>query len=425
VTPASDKETVQLLRAELGSVEISPAPVLAVVQRGKAIKARRRVAGLGAVAAVAAVLVAANIATRPGPPPGTVTVNPANPRAPGGVFASGTADGRPWTLAVRNIDDPGSHRCRAAVMLNGHDGDVLFPLSLSEPSFGTPAILGTIPGLRAVGAMFTQVTPEVTRAVISFGRGDPLTVRPVQLRACGHLFRMVGLLYSARRGLAGLATTSKLGPDESLVLGKFSGGSITGVWLNLDKSARDIASSQAATLLGAGSVEGLPWRITASLGLFGQCFTATLLGDSWTVIDPANGKLIPRRSGACGPVTLPPRTFDLSYLPIPGPQVQFTAYAGLVSPRTARATVTLSDGKRLAVTPVTVTGRTYLAFEVPPDYWVTRLSLADSAGRVFASITRMPPPGSPPDGPVPTFAASSGVVPAGPALRVRPGGVPG
>jgi hypothetical protein len=416
VNQPDDRELVRQLRAELGSVTVSPAPVLAVAQRGKAVRARRRIAALGTALAVVAVLAGASVATRPGPSAGTVTVNPANPSAPGGVFASGTADGARWALAVRNIDDPGSHRCRAAVMLNGRDGDVLFPLSLVDPTFGNPALLAKIPGLPAVSAMFTQVTPQVTKTVVTFNAGGQIAVRPVQVRECGHLFHLAGLLYTSRRGISGLSTTTPHGPDEALVLSNLDGGTTPGMWANLDKSKSDLAASRQATRLGTGAIYGgMTWQISSSLGLYGQCYTATLHGGGRE-----------RGNVKCVPVTMPPRAMDLTYVPVPGPNnVPLTGYAGLVSPRTTRVAVTLSDGRKLAVTPVKTTGRPYIAFAVPPDYWVTRLSLAGSAGRVFASIARMPPPGEPQPRPVPTFRAPSGVVPAGPAHRAPPGAVPG
>ena len=60
MNPADDKEIVRQLRADFASLTFSPAPVLAVTLRGKAIKARRRTTAVGAAVAVVAVLAAAS-----------------------------------------------------------------------------------------------------------------------------------------------------------------------------------------------------------------------------------------------------------------------------------------------------------------------------------------------------------------------------
>ena len=125
MNPVDDQTILRRLRAEFASLEISPAPVVAVTRRGKAIRAGRR-AVAGGLAAVAVVAVLAVRAAQ-GPAPATVTVNEPRPGAPGGVFASGTAGGKPWRMAVRNIAaDPGTQWCLPAVMFNGHNGNVLF-----------------------------------------------------------------------------------------------------------------------------------------------------------------------------------------------------------------------------------------------------------------------------------------------------------
>src|SRR5215472_17828535 len=105
------------LHAEIGSVDISPAPVISATRRGRAIRARRRALAGGAAALAVAAVLAARFIAASGPAPYPVTLNAPNPNAPGGVFASGTADGKPWRLAVRNIAaDPGTRLCLPAVM---------------------------------------------------------------------------------------------------------------------------------------------------------------------------------------------------------------------------------------------------------------------------------------------------------------------
>ncbi|HEX8009243.1 MAG TPA: hypothetical protein VF482_22770, partial [Trebonia sp.] len=63
----------------------------------------------------------------------TISSEMAGTVAPGGVFAEGGADGRPWQLAVQNIAAPG-FGCQPGVTLNGNDADPLFP----RPAMLTP-----------------------------------------------------------------------------------------------------------------------------------------------------------------------------------------------------------------------------------------------------------------------------------------------
>src|SRR5207245_7582956 len=106
------------------------------------------VAAAAAIAAVASVQAAAapRVPAPAGPSRHHVTLNLPDPRAPGGVFASGGADGRPWRLAVRDIASVPTS-CIPAIMLNGRDGDVLFPASSKAPALRNPAFLTDAPGL--------------------------------------------------------------------------------------------------------------------------------------------------------------------------------------------------------------------------------------------------------------------------------------
>lgn len=385
MNPIDDQAIRRRLHAEFGSLEISPAPVIAVTRRGKAIRGRRR-AVAGGLAAVAVVALLAVRAVQ-GPAPAAVTVNAPRPGAPGGVFASGTADGKPWRMAVRNIAaDPGTRWCLPAVMFNGHDGDVLFHTVVGVPSFGNPALLRDIPGFPGVGAMFTEVSPQVTRLTVTRPGGRQLGVRPVWVTACGQRFHLAGFAFTRSIGM--LSSHVKGGPDEGLVLssqGKSLFGTVpAGVWVNLGKSRADIAASQADIPIGTGTVAGMAWRIRTGLGLFGQCYKAELWG-LW------HGRYGRGQSSECVPVAAPPRTIALSWVSVPGATANLTGYAGLVNPRTRSVLVSISDGTTRTVRPVNVAGRAYVAFVVPPGRQVSRLSLTQAGGAVYATTSALPP----------------------------------
>jgi hypothetical protein len=381
VIPADGRLVRQRLHEEFGALEISPPPVLRVTGRGRGIRARRRALAAGtAVLAALAVVAAAHLSPKTASP-ATVTLNQPNPAAPGGVFASGTAHGKPWALAVRDIAGAGSGRCLPAVMFNGRDGDVLFKVARGTPSFGNPAFLAGISGFPGIGAVFTQVPSDTTRLVLGFAGGMRVSARPVRVRACGTVFNLAGLVFAdTRRTPTGIATYTRFGLDERLVLDSNAavwtvfGPSTRGIWVNLDKSRADIAASQAAVPIGAGTVAGQAWHIRVSLGLYGQCYTATLriLGYGHT------------RRSECVPVAVPPRTFAVTAVPVPDAQGRLPGYAVLVNPRTAHVLASINNGSTVRLVPARVAGRAYVAVVAPAGCALNWLKLVDSAGHTFA-----------------------------------------
>jgi hypothetical protein len=57
------------------------------------------------------------------------------------------------------------------------------------------------------------------------------------------------------------------------------------------------------------------------------------------------------------------------------------------------AVATLPDGTTQRIRPAVVAGRRYLALAVPAGVTLTRVSLADGSGHVFAAVTAIPPAG--------------------------------
>jgi len=384
-----DQRLRQRLHEELGALEISPAPVLRVTGRGQGIRARRRALAIGSLVVVlagGALSLHATGGQKPARP--TVTVSAPDPAAQGGVFASGTANGKPWHLAVRNIAaDPGTQWCLPAVMFNGHYGDVLYPLANRAQPYGNPAYLADVPGFPGVGAIFTQVKTGVTKVTVLWRDGRSLTVRPVRVSPCaGEHFLLAGFAFdNTQRGapqlnIEGHAGISRYDFSEGANLGYPSvfGHTAPGVWANTDKNRVDIASSRDAQPIGTGRVGGQTWRIQASLGLFGQCYTATLR-------DHPRGSR--GKSQDCVPVAAPPRVIALDPVPVLGATTELPGYAGLVNPRAAKVVVSISNGTNLSIRPVRLTGRAYIAFAVPPRCRVYLIGLYDAAGHMFATAT--------------------------------------
>jgi hypothetical protein len=266
-------------------------------------------------------------------------------------------------------------------MFNGKDGDVLFKADPGTPSFGNPAFLAHIPGFPRVGAVFTQVAPGTTRLALTFPGGRQISATPVRVRACSTSFNLAGLAFDSQRVPSKIATYTKFGLDESLDVNLAMATSVSesttpGIWMNLDNSRTDIAVSQAGNPIGTGTVNGQIWHMWASLGLYGQCYTA--VGRV-----PGHGR---GQGSVCVPVTTPPRTAWLTAVPVPTAQTQLPGYAGLVNPHTAYVYASFSDGTTHRVVPVLVTGRAYIAIVAPAGCQLTWLSLFDASGHLFANV---------------------------------------
>ena len=110
MTATEERQLRRALHGTLRSVSPPPVPLEAIVRRGRGVRLRRAGAAVGALA-LAGIVAVTSLAPRGSQPPAVPPAAPAVTAGPDGVFASGTADGHPWRLAVQNIADPG-YRCR-------------------------------------------------------------------------------------------------------------------------------------------------------------------------------------------------------------------------------------------------------------------------------------------------------------------------
>ena len=125
MTATEDRDLRRALQDTLQAVPPSPVPLQGIIRRGRHIRLRRAGAAVGGLA-LAGIVAVASLALRADPQPTLPAAAPAITAGPGGVFASGTADGHPWRLAVQNIADPG-YRCLPAITINGTDADQVYP----------------------------------------------------------------------------------------------------------------------------------------------------------------------------------------------------------------------------------------------------------------------------------------------------------
>ena len=163
MTGPHDSGLRQGVRGLLETVEPPAAPVDAIIRRGRGIRLRRAGAVAGSLV-LAGIVAGATLLTPMGtagpqePPPLPVMVPAGGIAGPGGVFASGTADGHRWRLAVQDIADPG-HRCVPAVTVNGTDASLVSP----NPGGSADVTLGAAPGL---GFAFVQVPTGIQALVV-------------------------------------------------------------------------------------------------------------------------------------------------------------------------------------------------------------------------------------------------------------------
>ena len=182
--------------------------------------------------------------------PGT-TLHAPNGPAGGGVFASGTANGRVWRLAAVNPADPG-YRCLPGLVVTGQNSDLLQPGFLPGLPLGNVAFLAVHPAGRASGFAFLQLRPGVSRVTADLGDGTRLRLRPVTV--CGQRFRLARFRYP-RQGVTRITARSAQGRPIGYtpLADYFSPASPlqTGTWINEQAAASNVASGQIGSATSA------------------------------------------------------------------------------------------------------------------------------------------------------------------------------
>ena len=355
------------LHEEIDLAEISPAPVEAVLRRWRAVRARR-LAFITSGAALIAVALGV-LAVSPGR-----TLHAPNGKAGGGVFASGTANGRVWRLAAVNLADPG-YRCLPGVVVNGQNGDLLQPGFGPGLPLGNVAFLALYPGRPGIGFAFLNLQPGVSAVTASLGDRTRLHLRPVTVTLCGQRFRLAGFEYPPQ-GVTRIAARSAQGrPIEYTPLPDYFNPASPlqdGTWMNVQAATGNVASGE----IGSGSIGGTSWRMQVTLGPGGECFTSQVGAGGWGIA-----------GSICAPVGASPNGASLNPFPMPAGTL---VYTGTVNARTAYLQAHLSNGKTTPLVPAVVGGRKYIAVAVGKGVKLTRLILYDTHRHVVADITSFP-----------------------------------
>ena len=365
MTPTEDTQLRRRVDDLLRAVEPPAVRLDQIIRRGGGIRLRRAGAAAGGVglATIIALTTLGLNATRSPTPTATV---PSGPAAPGGVIASGTADGHAWKLAVQDIADPG-YKCLPAITLNGTDADPVYP----DPGNASAVTFG--PAFRGVGFGFIQLPASISGLTVN-GR---LHVPAVIAAACGYRYYVAGFAYPLGQALRVTVGHPPRGWPGVFPMTQPPGPGITpqadGVWIN----AYAVQGETASGLVASGYLSGQEWSIQVVFGTGGDCYAFN-----------GNGY----QMGSCGPVGTPEGAETIMALPLgfPDPDTGATGYAVQVSPATAHLRAVLSNGTSELATPRVVGGRKYVALIVPSPLRLSRLTWLDTASRVIASTTTLP-----------------------------------
>jgi hypothetical protein len=378
MTATQERQLRQALQGTLASLQPSPAPVDTIIRRSRGIRLRRTGAAAGALG-LAGIIAVTSLALRGAQQPAFPAAAPAVTAGPGGVFASGTADGHPWQLAVQNIADPG-YRCLPAITINGTDADPVYP----GPGNAAAVALGQ--QARDTAFAFIQLPAGIGGIVVS-GRPVPAVI----VTACGHRYRLAGFSYPlASRPRVTLAKPYPGWPADlyvptvtALPPAQATTPQNDGLWINTP-TAQGVSAlgALASGTLASGTLPGgQGWAIKLQFGPDGDCYEFDTLGPLGSA-----------QMGYCGPVSTPAGPTTIMALPLGFPDrgAGATGYAFPVSPGTARVKAVLDNGTSTLATPRVVDGRRYVAFAVPSPRSVDRVIWLDAAGRVMASTTAVP-----------------------------------
>jgi hypothetical protein len=365
VTATEDTELRRRVDDLLGAVQPSAVPLDRIIRHGKGIRLRRAGAAAVGVGLAGIIAVAAPLALHASRPPAAPAPALSRPAVPGGVIASGTADGHAWKLAVQDIADPG-YRCLPAITLNGTDADAVYP----NPE--NVASVTLRPEFPDVGFAFIQL-PASSNGIIVNGRWH---VPAVIAAACGYRYHVAGFAYSLKRAL--LVTVANPPPGWPVVFPVTQPLPVgitpqsEGLWIN----TYSVRGESASGLLASGDLSGQDWSIQLMFGAGGDCYAFN-----------GNGY----QMGSCVPVSTPYGAETITALPLGFPNgAGAIGYAVPVNPGTAHLKATLSNGSSEMVTPRVVEGRKYAAFIVPNPLQLSRLTWLDAAGRTIASTTALP-----------------------------------
>ena len=353
----------------LGQVSAGPAPVDAVLRKGRRMRIGHRVlAATALVVAGAAVAVAAtgisqahrhhSVPSAPKPhhrqrfP--TLRVFKLADRARDGVIAEGTSKGQGWNGTWRIWIDTHTGKFYAGIV--GFRRWTVGSLAKSEHGNGIATYHSA--DIEAWDGDYAMVAPDVTRIVVTLNNGQRLTEYPVA--AAGH--RWVGILPPL--GLDITAETAYSGRTELGHMVTFAGLPVT--WLQPGQAGPAVQSRR----VGAGTVpmhSRFRWSAVVQAGPWGYCMSLT----GYRTLGLWADCISPEQAAAAGvkAVTRTVRPSGLARWLI-----------GTAGPSVAYLKLDVADGSTIEVPTVAVDGQLFYALAIVRGQDVVSWRAYDPAG---------------------------------------------
>jgi hypothetical protein len=356
------RELRQRLDGALEAITPSPAPVAAILRKGKTMRTRRRIGvAAGLAAAVGIALAAPSLVhqfvrqepiapTRP-----VLAVYPPGPHPPPGQIAWGTINGKRWQIAVSSGSGPQGQCLEIDQNYAPACGSAM--TASADPSV---PVLFAGSGYNGVTYQYGVTQPDVARVVIALADGAQLTLRPYRL----HGQRWVAFAVPSGQAIA--RATAYSARSELAFAIPFDG--YFNVWLS--PGSRGLP--RATYKIGSGVVNGVAWSDVLHAGPWGYCF-------------PSVGACLQTQSRAAmgnsfgGAATIAGGNLIVQ---------------GSASPSVAYVVGTLSDGSTVRARAVDAGGPKFWVCGVPKGLRIRRVVFYSASGRQVAvdNSAGYPPP---------------------------------
>jgi hypothetical protein len=355
VSVKDEQEIREQLRL-LGTVEVSPAPYLTAVRRGKSVRMRRRAfAAVGVAAVVLLGVLVPRLALHMGQPaPVTprydVTTHQPGPGSPSGEVAWGTINGKLWRIRVMAQQGLGNNGCTFI----GQDAECVPGETSASPgqvSFVDARSGGTQFQLAAVGA-------GVTKVAVTLANGTELTLRPTVVDGKRWVAFAAPTRLSVSRALS-FAGQRELG---YAVPYNGASGAIFATWLRPGQQG----AARVSYRVGSGTLGGEHWSSWAYVGPWGVCIAGAGAA-SWCVASATD---------------IQPNGAATSYFTC-SPGTQGVWFAAAAESAVSAVRFSLSDGSSLRIRAVRIAdgGKAYV-FAVPNGVRLQTYTAYDAAGKI-------------------------------------------
>ncbi len=354
---AQDEQALrQRLHGAFDPLTPVPAPVGRVMRKGKAMRARRTVGVVGALAAaVAAGLIVPGLLSQPATRPAVPVRHSVTEFGPGkhaaaGLISYGTIDGKAWKVILSGT--------RSSVMIGGsghvsfEDGSVLDP-------GGSPASMNFEQAPKDNVLEAGTVSKDVTSLAVSLQGGTVLDLIPVDFKGQPWVAFVLPPGVNIQRAVA-------------YHHGRELGYSIPyrGVELDTWWDPGQVGPARQTRIISSNRLDGKQWQSTAQIGPWGYCYA---FPDGSSCADSANpfpGLSSGRRLAAgfmCGP---------LSQVAKQGIWYALTAAA----PSARQVLLRFSDGSTARLSTVEVAGTQMVAYLIPAGQRVSSAVEYDAGG---------------------------------------------